>query len=610
MATDLNLKLGAIPNRKGGYHFKVWAPYAQAMTLELATTSSPKIMPMQKDSDGYFNANVNSAKENMCYYYCFSGKKFADPASRYQPEGVHGPAQIITQRFPWQDEKWSGIPLDHYIIYELHVGTYTEQGTFTAIIPHLNTLKELGITAIELMPVAQFPGTRNWGYDGVFPFAVQNSYGGPQGLKELVNACHEQQIAIILDVVYNHLGPEGNYFSNFGPYFTEHYHNPWGKALNFDDAYSQHLRRYFIENALHWFTDYHIDALRLDALHGIVDNSAYPFLRELADHVRALSKKLAKKIYLIAESDLNDVRLITSHAQGGFALHAQWNDDFHHALHTLLTHEDQGYYQDFGSLAQLVKAYREGYVYSGQYSKHRKRPHGCSSKKIPAQQFIVFAQNHDQIGNRAQGDRLTQTLNYSQLKLAAACVILSPFIPLIFMGEEYGELAPFQYFISHSDPDLIQAVREGRQKEFTFSKKLPDPQDEKTFLACKLHHHLKNQSNHHLLWKYYQALIHLRKTHPALSQLSKKHTHVAQQDQVLIIKREFARQTLLVILNFNDKETVIKVAITPESWRKIFDSEEKQWGGETEAQAYLDKNKNLLHLAAFNCLIYKAEAQT
>jgi maltooligosyltrehalose trehalohydrolase len=334
------------------------------------------------------------------------------------------------------------------------VGAYTKKGTFESIIPHLDELKKLGITAIELMPVAQFPGTRNWGYDGVYPYAVQNSYGGPEGFKRLVNACHGRGLALVLDVVYNHLGPEGNYLWDFGPYFTDRYKALWGFSINFDGPHSDDVRHYFIQNALYWVTEFHVDALRVDAVHAILDFSAEPFLEELASAVHDEAKRLNRRVYLIAESALNDTRVIRSREFGGYGLDAQWNDDFHHALHTVLTGERMGYYRDFGRLQDLAKALLEGFVYSGEYSPYRRRRHGNSSRDIPAHRFVVFSQNHDQVGNRMRGERLSELVCFERTKLAAGVMTLSPFIPLLFMGEEYGETAPFQYFVSHSDPDL------------------------------------------------------------------------------------------------------------------------------------------------------------
>ena len=410
--------------------------------------------------------------------------------------GVHGPSEIIDPRFPWEDDSWNGLPLSKYLLYELHVGAFTPDGTFKAIIPYLDYLLNLGITAVEIMPVAQFPGSRNWGYDGVYPYAAQNSYGGPDALKRLINACHLRGMAVVLDVVYNHLGPEGNYLWDFGPYFTDKYKTPWGPAINLDGPFSDEVRKFFIENALHWVTDFHIDALRVDAVHGMLDFSARHFLEELADVVHEQGERLARRVYVMSEGDLNDSRIIRSRDVGGYGLDAQWNDDFHHALHALLTHERSGYYGDFGELRHMIKALRDGFVYSGEYSAYRKRRHGNQSADLPARRFVVFCQNHDQVGNCAMGARLTQLVTMEGLKLAAGTVLLSPFIPLLFMGEEYGETSPFPYFVSHSDQSLVEAVRKGRREEFKafeWPGEPPDPQAESTFMSAKVDHSLEER---------------------------------------------------------------------------------------------------------------------
>ena len=486
--------------------FAVWAPLVSKVELH---NVAPKelTVPLAKDGQGYHQAIVNGIEPGSQYFYRLDGQKeHPDPASRFQPQGVHGPSQVLDSHFPWEDQSWSGLPLEEYIVYELHVGTFTPEGTFNAVIPHLDELRDLGITAVEIMPVAQFPGNRNWGYDGVYSFAVQDSYGGPEGLKHLVNTCHLKGLAIILDVVYNHLGPEGNYIGDFGPYFTNRYNTPWGAALNFDGPYSDHVRRFFIENAIYWLDEFHIDALRLDALHSILDISAYPFIEELTASFHEKVKQLKRKAYLIGESAANDARLIKPPELGGYGLDAQWNDDFHHSLHVLLTGEQNGYYQDFGQFQHLVKAFQEGFVYSGHYSHYRQCRHGVSSRDIPSQRFVVFAQNHDQVGNRAQSERLSQLVSFEALKLAAGIVLLSPFVPLIFMGEEYGETAPFPYFVSHSELELIEAVRKGRREEFATFKwqgELPDPQDEATFMQAKLSHELKSKEQHHVLLNFF-----------------------------------------------------------------------------------------------------------
>jgi maltooligosyltrehalose trehalohydrolase len=470
------------------------------------------------------------------------------------------------------------------VIYELHVGTFTLEGTFEGIISHLDELKDLGITALELMPVAQFPGNRNWGYDGVYPFAVQGSYGGPDGLKRLVNTCHVKGIAVVLDVVYNHLGPEGNYLWDFGPYFTDRYKSLWGSAINFDGPHSDGVRRFFVENAIYWVREFHMDALRIDAVHAILDFSAQPFLEELASAVHEEAKRLNRRVHLIAESALNDTRVIRPRELGGYGLDAQWNDDFHHALHALLTGERTGYYQDFGELRDLAKAFHEGFVYSGQYSAYRRRRHGNSSRDIPAHRFVVFAQNHDQVGNRMQGERLSQLVCLERMKLAAGVVLLSPFIPLIFMGEEYGETAAFPYFISHSDRALIETVRRGRQEEFVpfgWGPEPPDPQDEETFSRAKLNHNLRCEGHHRILLELHRELIQLRKDIPALASLNKDSMEVSDYgpERVLVIRRRIGTDEAVVCFHFGESSTTRRIPLPEGRWTNRLDSADKRWGG-------------------------------
>jgi maltooligosyltrehalose trehalohydrolase len=441
----------------------------------------------------------------------------------------------------------------------------------------------LGITAIEIMPVAQFPGNRNWGYDGVFPYAVQESYGGPGALKRFVNSCHQQGIAVVLDVVYNHLGPEGNYLDDYGPYFTDRYQTPWGPAINFDGRGSDETRRYFIDNALHWVGTFHIDGLRLDAVHAIVDPSARPFLEELGAAVHSKAEELGRKIFVFPESDSNDPRLVKSQGSGGYGLDAVWNDDFHHALHVLLTGEKEGYYQDFHGVEHLAQAYREGFVYSGQYSEFRGRRQGNSSKQVSARRLVVFAQNHDQVGNRRLGDRLTHLLTFEQLKLAAGALLLSPFIPLLFMGEEYGERAPFSYFVSHRDNALIEAVRQGRKREFArfaWRGEMPDPQSETTFLASRLNWDLRTQGQHQVLWDFYKELIRLRKTVPALTVLDKNRMQVesySDQNMLLVIRGQLPRRTFAAF-HFGSRDSE-QVPLPAGRWEKLLDSADQRWEG-------------------------------
>ncbi len=584
VSTYSEVAIGATHGADGRWRFLVWAPFAHTVEVHLRAPRE-RFVPMQQESAGYYQAYAEEVEPGSLYTYRLDGQiERPDPASRCQPQDVHGPSQVVDPRFPWQDQQWGGLPLQAYILYELHVGTFTAAGTFAAIIPHLDALKRLGITAIELMPIAQFPGQRNWGYDGVQPFAAQYSYGGPEGLKHFVNACHQQGLAVVLDVVYNHLGPEGNYLGSFGPYFTDHYKTPWGAALNFDGPLSDEVRRFFIENAMYWITECHIDALRLDAIHAIMDYSAYPFLEELAAVVHAQAARLNRPAYLIAESNLNDPRLVRPPALGGYGLDAQWNDDFHHALHTLLTGEQAGYYQDFGTLAHLGTAWSTGYVYTGQYSPYRQRRHGHASHLVPAHALVVCAQNHDQVGNRMHGERLSQLVSFERLKLAASVVLLSPYIPLLFMGEEYGETAPFHYFVSHLDPELVEAVRRGRREEFAafrWQGEPPDPQAEVTFWHSKLNHALRDQEPHRTLLAFTRELIRLRTGLAALAAMCKETMEVLsyEEQQVLCVRRWSQDEEVVTVFHFGETSVSLALPVPAGHWHKQLDSAEEQWQG-------------------------------
>jgi maltooligosyltrehalose trehalohydrolase len=583
------VKIGARYIGDSMCEFMVWAPLLHKVAVKIVSPSE-RLIAMQQDTKGYWKAVVDDVLPGTRYYYRFKkDQERPDPASFFQPEGVHGPSQVIGHTsFNWDEneESWQGTRLNELIIYEIHTGAFTPQGTFEAIIPRLDKLKTLGINAIELMPVAQFPGERNWGYDGVYPYAVQNSYGGPEKLKQLVNECHKRGVAVILDVVYNHLGPEGNYLNDYGPYFSGKYTTWWGSALNFDNAYSDEVRNFFIENALYWFKHFHIDALRLDAIHAIYDMSAFPFLKELAQRVDAFSSEAGRRFYLIAESALNDVKVTRPKELGGYGIAAQWCDDFHHALHTLLTGETQGYYIDFGKISDFEKALREGFVYSGQYSRYRKRRFGTSSKDVPAHQLIVCAQNHDQIGNRMLGERLSTLVSFEALKLAAGAVLLSPYIPLLFMGEEYGEERPFLYFVSHSDPDLIEAVRNGRKEEFKgfgWKGEPPDPQSEETFASSKVDWGTRHAGVRGTLLDFYHTLIRVRKETPALSQLDKTHLEVLvfEDDRVVCMKRwtNDDDSNIMSLFNFNTTTTSLRGCLSDGTWEKVFDSSDTVWNG-------------------------------
>lgn len=580
------LNRGALVMSDGAVRFSVWAPHLQRLVVQCVR---PEVkIPMKRSDDGVHTAIVHGLSPGDRYFYCLDEKRLRpDPVSRWQPEGVHGPSAIIDPSdFTWTDDGWKGRALQDLILYELHCGTFTRGGTFAAMLSYLDYLKgELGVTAVELMPVAEFPGARNWGYDGVHPYAPHAAYGGPLGLKTLVNACHEKSLAVVLDVVYNHLGPEGNYLSEYGPYFTDRYQTPWGQAVNFDGDGSREVRRYFIDNALYWVTEYHMDALRLDAIHGIFDASRTHILQELSEAVHTQAQALGRTILVIAESDLNDNRVVAEVRDGGWGLDAQWSDDFHHALHVLLTEERNGYYQDFGSLADLRTAITEGFVYQGQVSHYRRRPHGAPSRHLPGERFVICSQNHDQVGNRAYGERLSTLVPFSAVKLAAGLVLCAPNIPLLFMGEEYGETAPFLYFTSHTDPILAQAVRDGRRREFArfaWGDEVPDPQDPQTFMRSVLHHDLRLGDPHRALLRWYHDLILLRKTSPTLRLCNKECLEIlapSERDVLLIRRWQAQEEEMLLIACFSPTPVSLTLPIPPGLWRHMIDADAVQYGG-------------------------------
>jgi maltooligosyltrehalose trehalohydrolase len=589
--------------------FCVWAPLWESVDVRLLRPKEV-VVPMKRLPFGYWTADVEGVYGYARYLYRLGGEvERPDPASHFQPQGVHGPSQVVDHKdFNWDDEDWRGIPLEEMILYELHVGTFTRQGTFASAANELAYLKDLGVNAVSVMPIAQFPGERNWGYDGVYPYAVQSSYGGPSGFKEFVKACHAHGLAVVLDVVYNHLGPEGNYLADFAPYFTDKYKTPWGSAINFDGAYSDEVRNFFIGNAIHWFCHYHVDGLRLDAVHAIYDASAKPFLEELVEAVEELSESSGRKLYLIAESDLNDVKVIRPRELGGFGIDAQWCDDFHHALHALLTGEKHGYYVDFGKVPQLAKSFEEGYVYTWEYSAFRRRHHGSPSKERPAHQFVVFSQNHDQVGNRAMGERLSALVSFEVLKLAAGAVILSPYIPMLFMGEEYGETSPFLYFTSHSGPDLIEAVRKGRTEEFAgfdWPVDVPDPQDASTFERSKLKPHLREERVHHALFRYYRELLHLRKSTPSLSLPMRNVAVSTIGERVLLVHRPHKMGGSLLLLNLSPDPLEVEATLPPGEWVKVLDSSEEEWLGPGASLTCSLKGKTRVSMRPWDFALYR-----
>lgn len=559
--------------------FCVWAPYVGTIDLVL---DGPRreTCAMLRTNDGYFTATLDDVESGQRYGYRIDGGDVVpDPATRCQPDGVHGMSAVQTAWFDWSDSGWVGLPLEEYVLYELHPGTFTPEGTLDAAAQRIPALRDLGVTVIELMPLAQYPGARNWGYDGVHPFAVQNSYGGPDALKRFVNACHREGLAVCLDVVHNHIGPEGSHLHRFGPYFTGRYATPWGDALNFDGSDSEHVREYFIESALQWVDEYRIDALRLDAVHAIADNSTYPFLRALAERVHERAHALGRTVCVIAESDLADPRIVRPVQRGGLGMDGQWLDDFHHALHTLLTGERDGYYQDYGGLEHLARAYARGYVYAGEYSPYRRRRHGAPANDVEPMRFVAFVQNHDQIGNRAHGDRLTSHLSEEQHQLAAAALLLGPFTPLLFMGEEYGEPAPFPYFVSHSDDELIEAVRRGRAQEFAGFTRIgepPDPCAETTFRSALLTWSLRESGHHAKRLAFYTKLLAIRKEIRSLRPRSFEEieTHVEPEALTLRVTSTTDAGATALYLNFSDRPTTARIPAAGDAatWRVRLDT--------------------------------------
>jgi maltooligosyltrehalose trehalohydrolase len=540
--------------------FRVWAPRARSVDLDLAG----KPRALAKRDDGWWTLDVPEAKAGTDYAFRVDDSEpLPDPRSPWQPEGVHGPSRTVDHSaFKWTDREWRGMHLPSGVLYELHIGTFSTEGTFDGAIKRLDHLVDLGVTAVEVLPVAEFSGDRNWGYDGVDLYAPHHSYGGPAGFKRFVDACHKRGLGVILDVVYNHLGPEGNVLSRFGPYFTDFYSTPWGSAVNYDQRGSHEVRRFVIDNALMWLRDYHVDGLRLDAVHAIVDTSAVHVLEQLAVEVDELAAEVARPLWLIAESDLNDPRIIRGREVGGHGIHAQWSDDLHHALHAVLTGETNGYYEDFGSLEDIAEALEEAWIYAGRYSPHRDRVHGRPHGGLPGWKFFAYLQNHDQVGNRAVGDRITDTVSVGRAKVGATLYLLSAFVPMIFQGEEWAASTPFQYFTGHEDPELGRAVAQGRRSEFAaFGWKaddVPDPQDRATFERSKLQWKEARRGVHAEMLDWYRRLVHLRRATPDLTDGRLDLVKVTADDDAGTLVVE--RGPITIVANLGTRETKVEVA--------------------------------------------------
>lgn len=500
------------------HRFEVWAPRPEQVTLVLgADDAGGEHVDMEPVGGGWWRADVERAGHGTRYGFSLDGAPaLPDPRSMHQPDGIEGISAVVDHdAFAWTDAAWRGVPLAGTVLYEMHVGTFSDAGTFDGAIEHLPHLVELGIDAVELMPVAEFSGTRGWGYDGVDLFAPHHAYGGPDGLKRFVDACHEAGIGVVMDVVYNHLGPSGNHLDRFGPYFTDTHQTPWGDAVSYDAADSGEVRRFVVDNALLWLRDYHCDGLRLDAVHAIVDDSATHVLEEIAGAVHALGVQLRKPLWVVAESDRNDPHTVRSVEAGGQGIDGAWADDLHHAIHVTLTGESSGYYADFVTDHALPVALQQAWLFDGRWSQARRRVHGRSPGGLPPHRFVVCTQNHDQVGNRAVGERLSQLVGPDRLRIAAALLLTTPFTPMLWQGEEWGASTPFQYFTDHSDPDLGRAVSEGRRGEFAAfgwdPEQVPDPQDRATYERSRLRWDERTEGVHAELLGWYRSLLGLRR---------------------------------------------------------------------------------------------------
>ena len=555
---QLDMGANAVPGK--GVEFRVWAPSAQGVEVELYQRDQTIRRELFPEGQGIFSVTVPDVQPGVRYRFRLNrGSCYPDPYSRSQPEGVHGPSEVVyAHAFQWSDHAWPGLDAEGLIIYECHVGTYTPEGTFGALIDQLPEIKRLGVTALEIMPVAEFPGRWNWGYDGVDIYAPTRNYGGVEGLKRLVNAAHACGLGIILDVVYNHLGPDGNYLRAYSPdYFTDRYSTPWGEAFNYDGESSEWVRHYVVQNACYWLNEYHIDGLRLDATHAIYDRSSRHILAEITEKARA-SVPPERRVVLITENEDNDVRLIRPVSERGYGFDAVWADDFHHAVRTYLTGENDGYYRDYsGSPEAIASVIKSGFLYQGEWSVHRQRHRGTKTSNEPAHSFVFCIQNHDQIGNRAYGDRLNHDVDLSRYSVASALLLLSPETPLLFMGQEFAASSPFLYFTDHK-PELGKLVTRGRREEFkAFSafadpvvrQGIPDPQAESTFRRSKLD--LRERNVHSEVYRQYLELISLRKSDPVLARQDRLSLRAeAVLTDLVAVHRWHEEEHRLVIANF------------------------------------------------------------
>ena len=536
------------------HHFAVWAPERKKVTLLI----DEKRLPMEGPTDeGIWSLDVEEADHGTDYAFLLDDepKPYPDPRSMWQPKDVHSSSRVYHHtKFPWTDQNFRAVPLASAIFYEMHLGTFTPGGTLDSAIERLDYLVDLGITHLEILPVAAFDGEFSWGYDGVAPYAADEVYGGPDAVKRFVDACHSKGLAVVLDVVYNHFGPSGNYTGNFAPYLTEKHHTPWGAAINFEEIGADRVRRYFIDNALMWLRDFHFDGLRLDATHEFIDRSAMHVLEQMSREVEDLSASVGRALFLVAESDLNNPRVVASREANGYGMDAQWSDDFHHALFTLLADESGGYFVDFGTIAALAKSLKDVFVYDGKYSAYRGRSHGRPVQNISYHRFVACIQNHDQIGNRAKGERIQQIIGTKKAKMAAAILFTSPFLPLIFMGEEWAASTPWMFFADHTDEDLAKKVSEGRRREFSAfgwaADEVPDPVDRSTFEQSRLKWDELQEPEHHGMHGWYRSLIHLRRKALSLNLGDRERQQVEWNEKERWITAE--RGDILTLMNFNE----------------------------------------------------------
>jgi maltooligosyltrehalose trehalohydrolase len=600
-------RTGAIADRDGLVRWRVWAPFASQVTLVLFDRNARREIAMEKEGRAYHVASEHGVREGQLYAYRLDGGlERPDPCSLWQPDGVDGPSAVVfPDRFTWTDHDWKGLPRPDLVFYEIHVGTFTPEGTFEAIIPRLRDLRELGITALEIMPVGQFPGTRNWGYDGVLSYAAQNSYGGPRGLQRLVDACHGHGLAVYLDVVYNHFGPESNYLGEFGPYFADRYQTPWGEAVNYDRAGCDAVRDFVLDNVRMWLEEFHFDGLRLDAVDMIFDLGARHILRAIKEVAEAAGERRGWPAVVTAESDLNDPRLLYPAERGGHALDAQWMDDYHHAAHAFFSGERHGYYGDFGEALQLGKILEEPYLYAGEYSPFRNRKHGARAEGLEGDRFIIFLQNHDQVGNRASGDRLNTLMKSpAKQRLAASYLLLSPYLPLLFMGEEYGEENPFPFFCSFRGEELVRAVRDGRRRDYSHhdqQSEVPDPGAEATFASARLSWSWPEGTARAGLRRLYRDLLTARREWPALRDFVNRSARlVTDQDGAMMLElKRGTDSSNAIVAFFNLGERHHTLAAEAHAGRSVLFS--------SQALAYSGKREQIRHVGEilpFECVVF------